>query len=41
MNIVWSNSQGAAVDTGPGLSSEQGYGLDRRLTAVSAFPSKL
>lgn len=33
-----SNSQGACADLPAEPGSEQGYGLDRRLTCVSAFP---
>jgi hypothetical protein len=35
---MFSGSQGACVGTAPGEDREQGYGLDARLTAVSAFP---
>lgn len=35
-----SNSQGAAVEPPAEFSSEQGSGLDRRVTGVSPFPPK-
>jgi hypothetical protein len=34
----FSNSQGACLENPAELSSEQGYGFDRRITGVSAFP---
>jgi hypothetical protein len=34
-----SNSQGAALAPPAELATEQGYGLDRRLTGVSPFPA--
>lgn len=37
---MYSNSQGAALDSAVEVSGEQGYGLDRRLTAVAAFPPR-
>lgn len=36
--MMLSNSQGASVAPPAEPGTEQGYGLDRRLTAVSAFP---
>jgi hypothetical protein len=33
-----SNSQGASLLPAAELASEQGYGLDRRITAVDPFP---
>jgi hypothetical protein len=36
-----SNSQGASVQPAAETVSEQGYGLDRRLTGVSPFPAYL
>ncbi len=35
---MFSNSQGACIEIPAEYSSEQGYGLDQRLTAVAAFP---
>jgi hypothetical protein len=34
----YSNSQGASVTPPAEPGAEQGYGLDARLTGVSAFP---
>lgn len=37
---MYSNSQGAALDSAIEVSGEQGSGLDRLVTRVSAFPPK-
>jgi len=35
-----SNSQGACLDNPAEPSSEQGYGLDRRITGIPPFPQR-
>lgn len=39
-NNALSNSQGACIDTCPGLISAGGSGVLQRLTAVQTFPSE-
>jgi len=35
-----SNSQGACMDVPAEPGSEQGYGLDRRITGITVFPQR-
>jgi hypothetical protein len=39
-HMMLSNSQGASVAPAAEPGTEQGHGLDRRLTAVSPFPAR-
>lgn len=39
LDMNYSNSQGASVTPPAEPGSEQGYGLDKRITGIDAFPA--